>query len=372
MSTYRKLFEPYTLRSGVELKNRILMAPMTARQSFDNGMITMDEIAYYERRAKGVSMLITACANVTEDGRAFKGGPSIASDRMIPGHAKLATAIQKQGAKAVLQIFHGGRNVPPDAIGCKQPVCASSVAALRDGAVVPRALSSEEVEAIVEAFGEATRRAIQAGYDGVEIHGANTYLIQQFFSPQSNVRDDKWGGDLVRRMAFPLAVARKVCETVEKHATKPFIVGYRISPEEPHTPGIELAETIQLLERLTDLPLDYVHLSLADVWRTSAREANATPVLIRMQEAIGDKVPLVGVGSIVHPDDALSVVEQGIPFVAIGRALVVEPEWVEKVQEGHVDELRMTMSERDREELTISPAMWDYIAAVQGWFPIEE
>lgn len=370
--TYDKLFEPFTLRSGVELKNRLLMAPMTARQSFDNGMITMDEIAYYERRAQGVSMLITACAYVTDNGRAFKGGPSIATDQTIAGHAKLARSIQAQGAKAVLQIFHGGRNVPPDAIGCQQPVCASAVAAVREGSIEPRALTNDEVEAIVADFGEATRRAIEAGYDGVEIHGANTYLIQQFFSPHSNVREDHWGGSLEKRMHFPLAVAKAVSEAVSKYATKPFIVGYRISPKEHHTPGITVDETIKLLNRLVELPLDYIHVSLPNVWHRSVRDDDTRPIMLRLQEALGDQIPLVAVGEVWQPDEALEVVEQGIPFVAIGRALIVEPDWVQKVASGRSSEIRLAMSERDQEELAISYAMWAYLARVPGWLPIED
>lgn len=372
MNTYQQLFERYTLRSGVELKNRIVMAPMTARQSFENGMITLDEIAYYKRRANGVSLLITACAYVTEDGRAFKGGPSIANDRTIDGHRKLAAAIKAQGAKAVLQIFHGGRNVPPDAIGCEQPVSASGIAAVREGSIVPRELTKDEVEQLVNAFGEATRRAIEAGYDGVEIHGANTYLIQQFFSPQSNLRDDHWGGSLVRRMQFPLAVARTVCETVEKYAERPFIIGYRISPEEHHTPGITVADTIQLMKRLTELPLDYLHVSLPNAWHRSARDEDERPIITRLHEAVGDKIPLIAVGEIWQPEEALQVLTSGIPFVALGRALIVEPGWVEKVAQNRSAEIRLTMHERDREPLAISFAMWEYLARVPGWLPIEK
>lgn len=111
-------------------------------------------------------------------------------------------------------------------------------------------------------FGEATRRAIQAGFDGIELHGANTYLLQQFFSPHSNRRTDKWGGSVEKRMTFALEVIKRVHETVEKYANRPFIVGYRISPEEIEEPGIRMADTLQFIDVLAEQPIDYLHVSM--------------------------------------------------------------------------------------------------------------
>src|SRR5690606_3685075 len=162
-----------------------------------------DEVNYYAERSRGVGTVITACAYVSKEGKAFPGGFSAASDNMIPGLSKLAKAIKDQGAKAVLQIFHGGRMVPKKLIGGEQPVSASAIKAPRETADMPREMSEEEILDTIAAFGEATRRAIEAGFDGIELHGANTYLIQQFFSPHSNRRTDKWGGDIEKRMTFP-------------------------------------------------------------------------------------------------------------------------------------------------------------------------
>lgn len=373
MKKYEKLFEPFTFPSGVTLKNRILMSPMTAKQSFENGMVTTDELSYYARRSGGVGAVITACAYVTPEGKAFKGGPGADSDKMIPSLTKLAKTIQEKGAKAILQIFHGGRMVPPEAIGGKTPVSASDVPAARDNAVTPRELTEEEVENLIKAFREAARRGIEAGFDGIEIHGANTYLIQQFFSPHSNHRSDQWGGTLEKRMRFPLAIVETVLNTVKEYANKPVLVGYRISPEELEEPGITLEDTLQLLDRLSDERLDYIHVSMGNIWRGSIRNSEqTTPNIERIKERIGHKIPLIGVGSIRHPDDALEALDKGIPLVAIGRGLVIDPEWVQKTKSGEVDSIRQSMSIPDRDKLTISDAMWDYISAVPGWFPIEE
>src|SRR5699024_3848971 len=203
---FNNLFEPLTLPSGVTLENRLIVAPMTTRSAFENGMITNDELTHYARLSGQAGALITACAYVNPRGKAFQGGFSVASDKMIPGLSKLAKTIKGKGSKAILQIFHGGRMVPSKVIGGKQPVSASEVAALRDFATIPKEMTEEDIKNVIQDFYEATRRAIIAGFDGVELHGANTYLIQQFFSPHSNRRNDLWGGTLENRMKFPVAV----------------------------------------------------------------------------------------------------------------------------------------------------------------------
>ncbi|WP_313467818.1 NADH-dependent flavin oxidoreductase, partial [Carnobacterium sp.] len=257
---YSKLFEPFTFSSGVTIDNRIIMAPMTTNSSFENGMVTTDEHNYYKRRAAGLGAVITSCAQVMENG--FAGSLSAASDNRVESLSKLAKTIQSTGAKAILQIFHVGRMGTSRTLRGEQPVSASAVPALRDFSETPRALSDEEVRELVTAYGEATRRAIQAGFDGVELHGANTYLIQQFFSPHSNRRDDFWGGTLEKRMNFPLAVVQAAKEAVKTYARKPFILGYRISPEEMEEPGITLDDTLQLVVKLKNQGLDYLHVSV--------------------------------------------------------------------------------------------------------------
>ncbi|MCY3186064.1 flavocytochrome c, partial [Acinetobacter baumannii] len=143
---------------------------------------------------------------IDDYGLAFPGAIGIDNDEKIAGLAKIAEAIKAEGSKAILQIYHGGRMVDPQLIGGRQPVAPSAIAAPREGAAMPRALGGEEVEGRIAKFGDGVRRAILAGFDGVEIHGANTYLIQQFYSPNSNQRDDEWGGSRDNRARFPLAV----------------------------------------------------------------------------------------------------------------------------------------------------------------------
>lgn len=295
---YKPLFEIFKFKSGIQLKNRIVMAPMTNFSSHEDGTVSDAEVSYYARRSNGVGMVITACTYVTPNGKGFQGEFAGDRDEMIPSLRRLAETIKEQGAKAVLQIFHGGRMCPPELVD-GDVVSASAVASEQEGSVVPRALSDSEIEAIVRDFGEATRRAIEAGYDGVEIHGANGYLIQQFFSPHSNRREDRWGGSLEKRMTFPLAVVEEVKRVVAKHAKQPFLVGYRFSPEEAETPGITMEDTLQLVDALADRDLDYIHVSLMDFWSKPRRGADESKSRIEwIRERAGNRVPVIGVGSL--------------------------------------------------------------------------
>jgi 2,4-dienoyl-CoA reductase-like NADH-dependent reductase (Old Yellow Enzyme family) len=369
---YSKFFEPLTLKSGITLNNRIVMAPMTTNSSFENGMITTDEVNYYKRRASDVGAVITACAHVREDGK-FASSPSVSDDNRIESLSKLAQAIQETGTKAILQIFHVGRMGSRSSLRGIQPISASAVPPLREGAETPREVSVEEVEELVEAYGEATRRAIEAGFDGVELHGANTYLIQQFFSPHSNRREDEWGGSLEKRARFPLAVIEAAESAIKKYADQPFALGYRISPEELENPGITLKDTLFLLNLLKKKNLDYIHVSLQRVFASSMRnKENEKPVMEILQEAVGNDIPLIGVGSIRTPDDAFDAMEKfTLPLIALGRELIVEPNWVEKVKAGKENTIRTVIQSKNRTDLDIPDAMWEYINARPGWLPID-
>lgn len=369
--TNQHLFSSYTLTNGVNLKNRIVMAPMTNFSSNPDGTVTDAEVDYYARRSSGVSMVITACTYVTPNGKGFPGEFGADNDDMIPSLKQLAKGIKDQGAKAVLQIFHGGRMCPTDLVPNGEIVSASDIAAEGEGKPIPRALSEAEVEDIITAFGETTRRAIEAGFDGVEIHGANGYLIQQFFSPHSNRREDRFGGSLEKRMTFPLAVVDEVKRVVKEHATSPFIVGYRFSPEEPETPGITMDQTLALVDALADKELDYLHVSLMEFFSKPKRgveDLNKTRIEY-LQEIINNRVPLIGVGSIYTANDARQAYSSGVPLLALGREIIIDPDWVQKVQEGKEEEIITELNKENQEQLVVPDPLWNIITNTPGWFP---
>ncbi|WP_102261517.1 NADH-dependent flavin oxidoreductase [Mesobacillus jeotgali] len=367
---FKPLFDSFTFPNGINLKNRLVMAPMTNFSSNEDGTVTDAEAEYYARRSKGVSMVVTACTYVTPSGKGFHGEFGADTDEMIPSLRKLASAIKAEGAKAVLQIFHGGRECPPELVPDGDIVSASDVQSERNSAKAPRALTGGEVNEIIAAFGETTRRAIEAGFDGVEIHGANGYLIQQFFSPHSNRRDDKWGGSLEKRMAFPLAVVDEVKRVTAKHAKDPFIVGYRFSPEEPEEPGITMADTLELIDTLAEKDLDYLHVSLNDFWSKPRRGVDDDRSRMEIiHERVGGKVPVIGVGSLYSAEDVIKAFGTGVPLLALGRELIIDPDWVEKVETGRENEIETKLDTGAQKRLVVPDPLWQAIVNTPGWFP---
>ncbi|TVX92420.1 NADH-dependent flavin oxidoreductase [Paenibacillus agilis] len=376
---YERLFQNFTFNSGVQVRNRLMMAPMTTFSADQHDYVSEEELDYYRLRANGVGTVITACAYVSKSGKGFDGQMAIDHDGTIDGLTRLAKVIQEGGAKAVVQLYHGGRLAVPRLVPNQETLSASNVAPLLDRGFysidqAPKALSHEEVLQVIHDFGEATRRAIIAGFDGIELHGASGYLLQQFVSPHSNRRQDNWGGSEAKRLNFSLAIIEEVKRVIAEYATKPFLVGYRFSPEEPETPGITMKETFGLVEALIEHQLDYVHLASTDAWAKPRR--GVTSESSRMEllaERINNRVPLIGVGSIHTADDALAVLEQAnVPFVAIGRALVVDPQWVEKVHAGNESLITHTLKTSVQKEKSIPTPLWKLILSLEGWFPVEK
>lgn len=359
--------EPYQFANGVTLRNRVMMSPMTTLQSFFDGTITKDELAYYALRSQGVGAVITGAANVQASGKGWPGELSIASDDKLPELTQLASAIQNGGAKAIIQIFHGGRMSEPAALADRLPEAPSAIAAQHhDGTQktgVPREMTTADVQATVAAFGAATRRAIQAGFDGIELHGANTYLFQQFFSPQSNHRTDQYGGGLAQRYTFIQEVLEAVFAAVKQYATAPFIVGYRFSPEEFTTPGITFEDTLYLIDQLVQTPLDYLHVSLNEYNRVAqSADYQAQSILAYLQTAIAGRKALVGVGGVRTRADANHVLAHA-DLVAVGQQLLVDPFWVQKLLAQHDDAIVTTDFETAIDDIDFTTPLYDFLVA---------
>lgn len=362
MTSDERILSPFTLPNGVMLKNRLLMAPMTTCTGYYDGTVTSELVEYYRARAGSIGTIIVECCFVDNDGLAFPGAIGIDNDEKVAGLAKIAEAIQEKGSKAILQIYHGGRMVDPQLIGGRTPVGPSAVAAPRDGAATPRALSAAEVEAMIGKFGDGVRRAIQAGFDGVEIHGANTYLIQQFYSPNSNQRDDEWGGSRDNRAKFPLAVLDITHKMARQYADHAFIIGYRFSPEELEEPGIRFDDTLYLLEKLAARGVDYLHFSLGASLRPSIVETeDPTPLIEKYcarRSATLAEVPVMGVGGVVNAADVTSGLDHGYDLMAVGRACIAYPDWTDRIASG--ENLELFMDSTQREALNVPQPLWRF------------
>lgn len=369
---YSKLFEPFTFKSGISIKNRLVMAPMTTWASNDDLTISDDEVKYYRRRVNGVGLVITGCTHVTPNGQGFTDEFAAYDDKFIPSLRKLADAAKSGGAPALLQIFHAGNKALPELDVVSASALKSEATPFARG-VETRALSHEEILDIIRNFGETTRRAIEAGFDGVEIHGAHGFLIQNFWSPATNQRTDQWGGTLENRLRFPLAVIEEIKNVIEKHAKKPFILGYRFSPEESSKEGgLRMKDTYELIDRLIEQDLDYIHASLDNISSKPIDSQDEKTRLELILERANGRVPVMAAGSMRTPDDAMKALELGLPLIAIGQALIMNPEWVEMVANGRESEIDTELKVSKLNQLDIPEKLWNVIEATPGWFAISK
>ncbi len=327
------LFKEFTLNHGAVLRNRFCLAPMTTYSANDDLTLSCEEEVYYESRSKELGMVITAACAVNKNAQAFPYQISARDSRYLDSLERLAKAIKKGGAKAILQLHHGGRMNVPDLYANQDIVSASAIKANRDYCVTPRELNNSEVYDIIDDFIEAIILAIKAGFDGIELHGANTYLIQQFFSANSNHRTDEFGGDNFKRLKFPLLLVKRAINTAKLYAKEDFIIGYRFSPEEVEEDGITLNHTFLLVDELSNMDIDYLHISLGSYKQTSLRNPNDTvPIIKKIHNIINGRVPLIGVGGIETFDDAREALHLGSDLIALGKITLSDPDIVSKMK----------------------------------------
>lgn len=333
-----KAFKPYEIKPGIIMKNRLVMAPMTTYSGNEDFTVSKAEIDYYRLRSKTLGMVITAATSINDSAQAFERQMSLKHDRYIPSMTTLAKTIKNEGALAVIQLHHGGRmNLPSLYNDPSMIVSASAIKAPRENLVTPKAMTVDEIKQTIDDFAMATKRAIQAGFDGVELHGANTYLLQQFFSPHSNRREDEYGGTLKKRMRFIEELIDSVHEVIKTSHNKDFILGYRFSPEELEEPGITIEDTIQLVGMLKNKPLDYLHISLKHYRQgPSRKDALKTPIIDVIQNTLNHEIPMIGVGGISTKENIADALENGYEMISIGLAILADPLWGKHVETGIV------------------------------------
>src|SRR5246500_4327424 len=254
------VWSPLRFNCGREAANRFVMAPLTTDSSHDDGTAPENELEFVRRRAaSGFGVAVSSAAYVEQDGRSWQG-IGAANDGHLSSLRRLAEAMRAAGGLAILQIYDGGRIAKPELIGERCLRAPSAVASLRPGAKTPRAMTASEVGSLIASFRKAASLARKAGFDGVEVHGANHYAVHQFFSPRANHRVDHWGGTLAKRMNFPLAVAQAVRDALGPK----LIAGFRVTPFEAEADGYSLEDSKLLCDELARVGLDYISVSLDD------------------------------------------------------------------------------------------------------------
>jgi len=322
------------------LRNRIVVPAMNTNYPTLEGEMTDQQVEFYRARARGgAGLVISGFSYVHPLGRGPARMLASYDDRFIPGLARWAAAVKAEGAKACLQIAHVGRRANPKTIGA-QPVGPSAIAPA--GGEVPRELSAAEIEELVECFGRAAARARAAGFDAVEVHMAHGYLLSQFLSPYSNKRGDKYGGSLDNRARFPLAVLRRVVDEVGRDLA----VLVKINGSDYVEGGITLDEAKATARMLEAAGAQMITVSAStDANGQMGVQPAFFPrgVLVPLAEGVKSAIhiPVAAVGRINHPDVAEEILQQGrADLIAMGRALIADPELPLKTAEGRVEDIR--------------------------------
>src|SRR5215469_13790629 len=293
------LLDPISFVRGPAWKNRFMLAPLTNLQSHPDGRLSDEEFNWLTMRAKGgFGLVMTCAAHVQRIGQGFPGQLGVFSDDHIPGLARLAAEIKADGAASAVQLHHAGIRSPAPLIG-ETPVGPSS-----DAETGARALSTGEVERLTEDFIAAAVRAERAGFDGVELHGAHGYILCAFQSPETNRRDDRYGGSAENRAR----IVRDIIAGVRARTRSDFQLGLRLSPERF---GLRFAEQLALAgELLLSGDLDYLDMSLWVVFKPPVDAAYAGKRLIDwFAELPRGGTQLGAAGKIMQPADARRLVD---------------------------------------------------------------
>ena len=338
-----RLFSPGKM-GPMQLRNRVVMAPMVVQLASESGAVSQRTIDYYVRRAAGgAGLVIVEASYIAPEAKAFACQLGIDRDGLVPGHFELVEAIHRHGAKVAIQIHHGGGRADPALTG--GVLVTPSPVAQDAHAVVPREATPQEIETWAESYARAAGRAQRAGYDAVEIHGAHGYLIHEFLSPASNRRSDAYGGSPENRRRFAGLVIRRVREAVGAR----FPVLFRMSAEGGY--GIE--EAVEIAQALEAWGVDAIHVSVGGTAPITLVPPDTSPMarpegwLTGYAATIKKRVsvPIIVVGEIRHPVFAEEVLAQGkADFIALGRQLLADPDWPAKAEAGRDDEIRLCIS----------------------------
>ena len=353
-----QLLEPLTFKRGPAMANRFMLAPLTNCQSHADGTLSDEEFHWLSKRAEGgFGLTMTCAAHVQARGQGFPGQLAAFGDQHVAGLERLATAIRASGSVSIVQLHHAGNRSPADLIG-EAPVCASD-----DPDTGARGLSLAEVEQVVADFVAGAVRAEQAGFDGVELHGAHGYLLCQFFSEATNRRNDAYGGSLSNRYR----VLFEIIEGIRARCGANFMLGLRLSPERF---GLQLSEVTEMCQRLLDAgQLDFLDISLWDSFKEPKERAHQGRSLLSYFSELRRGDTRLGVaGKIRTPKEAEQILSQGVDWIMLGRAAILHHDFPKRyAQDPRFEPAALPVSREYLKDEGLSPTFIDYMRNFPGF-----
>ncbi len=341
------------------MKNRAWLAPLTNSQSHADGTLSDDEREWLMMRARGGFGVVETCAaHVAKDGQGWAGELGIFGDQHIAGLATLAAGLREAGALGLVQLFHGGLRSPATLTG--ETAWSASASGEPD---VARAATEADIARVLDQFEAAAVRAYEAGFGGVELHGAHGYLLCQFLSATMNTRSDLWGGSLEGRARL----AREAMRRVRGAVPATFVVGVRLSPEDfGNARGLDLDESLAVARWLADDGADFIHISLWNAQRNTVKrpEEHAVPLF---RAAIPAEVPLVVAGGAWTRADAEDLLRKGATAVAVGRAAIANPDWADRVADPTWEPRRPPLTIAELRERGLNATFAEYMRRWKGF-----
>lgn len=360
------LFTPFHFRdTDKTMPNRIALAPLTNLQSNTDGTLSDDEFKWLQRRAKeGFGLISTCAAYVAEDGKGWDGELGIAHDSHLAGLTRLAAGIHAYNSLALVQIFHGGARSPQECTGT-QPWSASAHTMPHPKTPVEvREATSDDINRAIADFVSAAERAEQAGFDGVELHGAHGYLLHQFLSTATNMRNDEWGGSPENRSRL----LRTILQKIKAVTSNNFLVGVRLSPEDKYSfKGIDFDESLQVAQWLAADGAAFIHLSPWDAFKKPDKYAEGDKALITYFREALPHTPIMVAGNIWSRSDAEKALELGADIVAIGKAAIAHANWPTLVKDFSVQPAPQPYSVQHLKEQDLGPAFIHYMKRWKGF-----
>jgi 2,4-dienoyl-CoA reductase-like NADH-dependent reductase (Old Yellow Enzyme family) len=316
-----KVTDSIDLGRGFTAKNRTLLAAMTNKQSNNDGTLSAEEIKWLVRRGQGgFGITTTAAANVTKQGQGWEGEMGVWSDNHIPGLTELAEKLNETGTISLVQLFHGGMRAPQRITGVR-PISASENTESGMNGVYTKAMTELEIKSMIQSFIDAAIRCKKAGFHGIELHGAHSYLICQFLGQETNRRTDKWGGDITGRSRFLSEIIRSVRSAVGED----FLIAVRISPIIEKA-GIYLHDSLELAKIICELEIDMLHISCWDVFQP-VDDSNDNSLTKRFRKVIPEGMPLISTGAVWDGKDAQWLSDEGADIVGVARVGIAHPDW---------------------------------------------
>ncbi|MBM7703923.1 N-ethylmaleimide reductase [Bacillus iocasae] len=334
MSNITKLLEPTTIEA-FSLKTRTAMAPMTRCFADDEtGVVNEAIVEYYRKRAEdGIGLIITEGTVISDRAKGNPGVPGIYSPEQVAAWRKVTEAVHQEGGTIIAQIWHVGRLSHSELIKGQQPQAPSAIAAngqvprFRKPYETPEEMSKEDIKLVVAQYAKAARNAIDAGFDGVEVHGAHGYLIDQFNSAVSNKRTDEYGGDLAQRLTFMKEVLRAVINEIGADR-----VVIRFSPHKMDDLSYRWDDAEQALQTYIDafkeVGVKMIHPSMLNFYEEAKDGKNIYEIVREKWEG-----PIIGVGDLT-PESAERALQAGwVDVAAIGRPLIANPDYIQRIKE---------------------------------------